>query len=688
MKADFAAIILAAGEGRRMKSSVPKVLHKILGKPMIERTIETLSEIQPFQIITVVSPQNSDLLKGVLGNKTLYATQSLPLGTADATQAGLKKVGKDVQIVAVLYGDDTAFYKPSTIQTIYNHHQEVKPKITFATLVKENPKGLGRIIRKDDKVIDIIEEKDASDVQKQIKEVNDGLYFFEKKWLTQNLPKIGPSPKTGEFYITDLIELALKNRQRVEAYKLADPSQWHGINTPQELKQAQNRGPTPLGVEPLKKIHIMGVAGAGAAAVAAICKAKDFDISGCDLNPKSAYATNLKGIPVKKGHSHSHLANVDLLVVSPAVLKFDPTNEEIKYAAGHHIPVMTWQKFQGDYLQKGKFVICISGAYGKSTTTGMISQILIDAHLDPTCEIGAKVIAWGSNFRVGESNLGPQPSQTRRGPHGTAYYVCEGDEYNNNFLNYKPDIAVILNVAWDHPDFFKTKESVITSYKKFIKRIKKGGTLIICDNSDSQELTRPARSGIKIVKVGNFSDLQLSIIGNFRKENAAAALTLAKVLGLDAKLAKKSLESFQGIGRRLEYKGQIKGVKFYDDYAVQPYTVKTTADALKTKFSKSQVCLVFEPHTFSRIKTFFDEFVKALTNTKIDRVVITNVYAAREKGNPQKLSWDLAKSIGQKAFYAGSLKKTAAYLKDHLNQFDVICSMGAGDIYKLYDLLK
>ena len=346
-------------------------------------------------------------------------------------------------------------------------------------------------------------------------------------------------------------------------------------------------------------------------------------------------------------------------------------------------------------MQTDKFVITVAGAYGKSTTTAMIAKVLIDAGLDPTCEIGAKVMSWKANFRVGKSK----------------YYICESDEYNNNFLNYQPDIAVILNIGWDHPDFFKTNEAVIESYKKFIGRIKSGGTLIIPENtlrelSANGLLPLPStpevssgssgvdgsggingRQDIKIIKINAPGGYRLFVIGNFRHENADAALSVAEVLGLNLDQAKKSVESFSGLGRRLEYKGEIKGVKVYDDYAVQPYTVLKTADALKEKFKDKKIALVFEPHTFSRVETFFAEFAKSLSDTKVDRILITNVYAAREHGDKVTLAQKLAKAIGNKAQYTGSLKETADYLKKNLGNFDIILSMGAGDVYKLLDIL-
>lgn len=431
------------------------------------------------------------------------------------------------------------------------------------------------------------------------------------------------------------------------------------------------RGPTPLGVEPLKRIHIMGIAGAGASSIAGIAQNYGYSVSGCDLVSNSPYVKNLK-VDIAAGHDSNHLNDVDLLVISPAVEKLNPDNGELQKARQTKMQILTWQEFQGKFLQKNKFVICVAGAYGKSTTTAMIAQILTDAGLDPTCEIGAKVLAINSNFQIGKSR----------------YYICEGDEYNNNFLNYQPDIAVVLNMVWDHPDFFKSRQEVAISYQKFIANIKPGGTLVIPNDPQLIKIASFARSDIKVVQVKDFGKLNLSIIGDFRIGNAYAALTVAKILGVNANLAKKSAENFKGTGRRLEYKGKIGKVKFYDDYAVQPQTILKTADALKEKFNDKEVLLVLEPHTFTRIKVFFNDFVKSLRKSRVDQVYITDVYAAREKGNSRALAQKLSSAVGPRAQYTGSIEQTATYIKKHLKNFSVVCSMGAGDSYKLYDLIK
>ncbi len=662
----ISVIILAAGIGRRMRSDIPKVLHKIGNKPIIVKALETIDKINPAQTIVVASPTNIKELKKEAGEKYNYAIQKLPLGTADAAAAGLTKVNPGSTSVAVIYGDDSAFYKPRTLNSVISQHQKTEAVITFITLYVDNPSGLGRIVRQNGKVTAIVEETDANPEQRKIREVNDGFYIFDKKWLSRNLVKIKPSKLTGELYLTDLIELALSQNLNVQTFILKDSNQWHGINTPQELEIANEKAQR-LG----ENIHFIGVGGAGESAVAALSGSFGYKISGCDINGDSPYLKNLN-IKFFTGHEPSHVKGITKLVISPAVSLLNPNNPELSYARKNKIPILTWQEFQGKFLQNNKFVIAVAGGYGKSTTTAMTSKILDDAGFDPTCVVGAKLISWGRNFRSGNSK----------------YYVCEADEYNNNFLNYYADIAVILNTAWDHPDFFKSKQDLIDSYRKFILNIKKNGTLVIGFDKDLNKIASTARSDVKVVKVKDFGKLNLKIIGDFRKENSDAALTVAQLLKIDPLKAKISVEQFNGLERRLEYKGKLENTQFFDDYAVQPYTILKTTVALKEKYPKSRLLLVLEPHTISRVKTFFEDFANSLKNTKADKILITDVFGAREKGDFTTLSKSLVKAVGSRAAYGGDISKSASQIRKNLADYDIVLTMGAGDVYKLYDLIS
>lgn len=655
---DLTAVILAAGHGTRMKSKTAKVLHKIGNVPMIVHTVSLVKKIAPSKTIIVANANNLANLQKAVGRSVDFVVQTANEGTAAATVAAVPQI-KSADTV-VLYGDDTAFYTPETVQRAYKKHQKSGSVITLVTLIKNDPQGLGRIVRQENKITAIIEEKDASGLQKKIKEVSDGIYFFNTNWLRQNISMLSPSPTTGEYYLTDLISVALKNKQSVETFTLEDPTQWHGINTPQELEDAN--------VRHLRKIHVMGIAGAGASALSAIAKSAGFKVSGCDLHLESAYKNNLAGIEVKKGHSPDHLHGVGQLILSSAILINDPKNAEVAYAKKHRIPILLWEQFQANVLQKDKFVIAVAGAYGKSTTTAMVSKVLIDAGLDPTCEVGAKILEWGVNFRIGKSK----------------YYVCEIDEYLDKFLNYSPDILVVLNVGWDHPDYFKTRQQLENSYKKLVQKIKPGGTLVI---PAALSVLAKGKESVKVVKIKDYGKYDLKIIGDFRKENADAALTVAEILKINPGKSKKSAETYSGIGRRLELKGKVGAVDAYDDYAVQPYTVLKTAGALAAKFPDKKMALVFEPHTFSRINKFYDDFISSLKNIKAEHVYVTSIYPAREKGDVEKLSKQIVKSVGSKASYSGSIEQTAQAVKKDLDKYDIVLSMGAGNVYKIYDLL-
>lgn len=645
-----------------MQSQTSKVLFELGNKPLVKHVLDLLIEVNPAQIIIVGNEKNFKEIKKLVGKKAEVTIQKEKKGTLGAAVTGLKLVREGIENIAFLYSDDTAFYSPQTILNVYKYHLSKKSALTFVSLEIDDASGLGRVIRENGKVTGIVEEKDATKNQKKIKEVNDGVYFVQKTWFEKNNPKIAPSPVTYEYYLTDLIELAIRKDKKVEAYLLKDNEQWHGINTPDEYLRAQQKLSA--------KLHFMGIAGSGAAAAAAIAQENGFIVGGCDMDPHSAYSKNLTNIKIQKGHSPLHLDGVDKLIVSPAVLINDPNNPELKKAKDLKIPVLTWQEFQGSFLQKEKFVIAVSGAYGKSTTTAMISKVLLDQNLDPTCEVGAKVIDWGTNYKVGSSK----------------YYICEADEYNNNFLAYNPDIALVLNLAWDHPDFFKNRKDVTDSYIKFINRAKRNGTLIINSDQNLKKLLPRIRKDIKIIKIGNFGKINLSIIGKFRKENADAALTLAQILKLNLDKAKKSIESFKGLARRLEYKGNVNKLKVYDDYAVQPYTVRMTANALRQKFPREQMYLIFEPHTFSRIETFFNDFVKSLKGISADKILITDIFAAREKGAKSTLAKKLAARVGDKAVYISSLENAAKYIKNRLKS-GIVLSMGAGKAYMLWDIM-
>lgn len=237
----ISAIILAAGKGTRMRSSLPKILHEICGKPMISYTLQNLRSAGVGEIVAVVSFRRNLVIPKIKGT-VKFAIQKNPKGgTADAAKSGFSRVSGSAKIIVVINGDDSAFYAPATIKEIIKIHIDRERKLTFASLIKENPTGLGRVIRGEDGLITkIVEEKDASETEKKVKEVNDGLYVFDRDWFTDNLVKIKKGPQ-GEYYLTDLIKLAIGQKDRMATYTLPNDDEWQGVNTPEQLAEAESK---------------------------------------------------------------------------------------------------------------------------------------------------------------------------------------------------------------------------------------------------------------------------------------------------------------------------------------------------------------------------------------------------------------------------------------------------------------
>lgn len=235
----IAAIILAAGKGARMKSKrINKVTISLGNKQMILYIVDRLVELLIVPIIVVVGFAKESVIK-VLRDRVIFAHQRKRLGTAHAVMAALRKLPQDVRNVLVLQGDDSAFYTKDIIKSLIMSHLEKKAALSFLTIIVDNPSGLGRVIRNNNgKVIEIVEEKDARDSERNIKEINSACYIFETSFLRQYLKKVKKSPITGEYYLTSLIDIAIKNKQKIEAVA-AGKILWRGVNTQEELREAQ-----------------------------------------------------------------------------------------------------------------------------------------------------------------------------------------------------------------------------------------------------------------------------------------------------------------------------------------------------------------------------------------------------------------------------------------------------------------
>jgi len=417
----------------------------------------------------------------------------------------------------------------------------------------------------------------------------------------------------------------------------------------------------------------MGIAGSGASACAAIAHAQGFEVSGCDTSLESEFLDNLPvDIKITEAHSSSHLQNVEILAISPAIESLDADNPELIKARQRGIKVMTWQQFMGKYLTKGKNVIAVCGTHGKSTTTAMLGKILEDGGMDPTVLLGAIIPPWGKNFRIGESK----------------YFVIEADEFNDNFLSLTSEIAVVTNIEYDHPEYFSSYTDYQRSFQNFLHKTK---SLIIANLSDKgiQETLADERVQIgKFLKPmvdfsANLIDFPLKISGLHNILNASAAYHASMALNVNPKVVKKSLEQFEGIGRRMEEIGTINGAKIFSDFGHHPTEVETTVKAFKDTFPDKKVWLIYQPHMYTRTKALFNEFVKSFKNLEVAGAIIIDIYASREKENKQMSSKLLTQAINLSNIeYVPNIRDVFNEIKENLSENDIVIFMGAGDIDK------
>ena len=445
-------------------------------------------------------------------------------------------------------------------------------------------------------------------------------------------------------------------------------------------------------------IHFIGIGGVSMSGLAEILLEKGFTISGSDVRHSSLTdMLESKGVHVSYRQCGSNISDdIDLVVYTAAI---HPDNPEFTAIAEKGLPSLTRAQLLGQIMRAYGLPAAISGTHGKTTTTSMISQILLEAGADPTLSIGGILKSIGGNTRVGKSD----------------YFVTEACEYTNSFLSFFPKVGVILNVEEDHLDFFKDIHDIRNSFHQFAQLIPDDGLLII--NGEIPEintitsglrcpiLTYGESSGydyyytdltfdeyahpsfIAHDKEGNAFPVKLSVPGRHNVMNALAALALSDAFSLDRAVAVKALADFSGTDRRFEYKGKIGGLTIIDDYAHHPTEITATLQAAKNYPHKTLWC-VFQPHTYTRTKAFLPEFAKALSLS--DKIVLADIYAARETdtlGISSKTLQEEIRKLGKECFYFPSFDEIENFLLKNCTDGDVLITMGAGDVVKIGESL-
>ena len=434
--------------------------------------------------------------------------------------------------------------------------------------------------------------------------------------------------------------------------------------------------------------HFVGVGGAGMAPLAAIMAEAGWRVSGCDLSG-SAITRQLaaSGIRVARGHDPGHVAGQELLVISSAVPADAP---EVAAARAAGIPVVKRAQLVGALTRRTR-AICVAGTAGKTTTTAMTAVALMGAGADPSVLVGGAVAGVGVGGRAGRGDL----------------LVVESDEYDRSFLNFRPHVAVVTNVEADHLDCYADLADIQAAFRAFLSAVPADGATVVCADDPGAlavaprgaiaygeseaadwrvRALRPSEAGTEAdveAPDGRGVPLRLAVPGRHNVLNAVAALAVCDVLGADLEAAAAALAEFRGAARRFELKGVVGGIAVYDDYAHHPTKVRAALAGARQR-ARGRVWCLFQPHTFHRTASLWDDFLTAFADA--DQVVLLDIYSppGREPPMPDVTSGRLAAAMRHPAArYAQSPDAALDLIAAETRRGDLVVTMGAGDVTAL-----
>ena len=457
-------------------------------------------------------------------------------------------------------------------------------------------------------------------------------------------------------------------------------------------------------------VHFIGIGGISMSGLAEILLDRGFKVSGSDREPSElTRVLEGKGVTVYYGQCADNIKDGIDLVVYTAAIRED--NEEFMEVKKRNIPMLIRAELLGQIMKNYGVAVAVSGTHGKTTTTSMVTDILMKAGLDPTVSVGGMLKEIGGNIRIGASE----------------YFVTEACEYTNSFLSFNPTAGIILNIEEDHLDFFKDINDIRSSFRRFAGLIPEDGVLVISSDIDKYtEITEGLKCRVITVSPGNAggngadysaSDIEyddkgcasfkivrskdltaardkapaadedirirLLVPGEHNIGNALAAIALAEHLGIGSDTIAGAFLDFKGTDRRFQYKGKLGDITIIDDYAHHPTEIRATLRAAKNYPHENIVC-VFQPHTYTRTKAFFDEFADALSLA--DMVVLAPIYAAREKDTLGMSSELLCRELRKKgcdAYSFSTFGEIEEFLVENCMSGDLLITMGAGDVVKI-----
>ena len=455
----------------------------------------------------------------------------------------------------------------------------------------------------------------------------------------------------------------------------------------------------------VKRIHFVGIGGAGMSGIAEVLLDYNLEVSGCD-QARSETVEHLEslGVAVAGAHGATHLDGVELVVRSSAVAADHP---EIAAARARGIPVVRRAEMLAE-LMRLKYGIAVAGTHGKTTTTSLIGTLLTEAGLDPTVIVGGRLRASGTGARLGKSD----------------YLVAEADEYDRSFLRLMPIVAVVTSIDRDHLDTYRDLEDIQDAFVNFASRVPFFGRAILCLDDPHIQSVLPRLAGHRVVTYGlspqsdlqavdiapsatgtrftvrrpsdggHLGSIELPLPGLHNVQNALAAVAVGLAVGLEFPAIGRALSAFRGVHRRFERLGSWRGAAVVDDYAHHPTEVTATLQAARQAFPRAAIHAVFQPHLFSRTRDLAAEFGRALLAA--DHALVTDVYPSRESPIPGvtgRLVGDAARGSGHRSvafvpdWRAAGAALASAELTGPVREGDLVLTLGAGDVYRLAELL-
>ncbi len=440
-----------------------------------------------------------------------------------------------------------------------------------------------------------------------------------------------------------------------------------------------------------KHIHFIGIGGISMSGLAEILLNKGYKVTGTDSSD-SKIIDRLKslGATVFLKHNIKNISGADLIVFTDAISK---DNIELKAAKQSGIETIDRANFLGALMKNYTYSIAVSGTHGKTSTTSMLASITNHGNLQPTVLLGGQLDDIGGNVKINSDE----------------YILTEACEYKGNILKYFPTMAIILNIDEDHLDYFKNINHIVETFVEYGKNLKEDSYLLAnLDDPHMQKVIDGTRAKVvsfaidqdadyraedikfsddgyptfnfNIKGVGKFP-ITLKVMGKYSIYNSLASMAAAHLYGVPIDHILKYMNLYRGVHRRLEYKGDFNGIDILDDYAHHPTEIKATLKALNNRKGRKLYC-IFQPHTFTRTKSLLNGFAESFALA--DNVIITDIYAAREKDNGEIHARDLAKKIKEKnsnTIYLSTFKEIEDYLILKVKKGDVILTMGAGNVY-------